>query len=77
MLSLLTASDIQGVGIDPVDTADYLNYHILLEHGCVIVENLIHLDQLPATCQFCTLPLLYFWADGALVRAVALLEENT
>ncbi|MBQ1351782.1 MAG: hypothetical protein IIY71_03580, partial [Oscillospiraceae bacterium] len=82
LLSLLTNAGIWGVGIDtvsidPVDTADDPNHHILLEHGCVIVENLTHLDQLPAACPFCALPLLY---PGQTVRRcgpLLFLEENT
>lgn len=80
LLELLVASGIKGVGIDAisideVSTTTYPNHHILLEHGCIIVENLKNLDQIGTTCQFCALPLLYAQSDGAPVRAVAILEE--
>ena len=43
---------------------------LLLEHGIVSYENLVHADTLPATFMFYGLPLKIMESDGSPVRAV-------
>ena len=76
----LASLALKGVGVDvisvdPLDTVDFPIHKTLLAQGFVLVENLRHLQQLPSRgFTFFALPLRYIGADGAPVRAVALLE---
>ena len=71
---------LRGIGvdtmsIDPMDSADCENHHIALRGGLVIVENLCELAPLAGRrVGFAAFPLKYRGADGAPVRAVALLR---
>lgn len=71
----------RGVGIDtpspdPVRSAACENHRLLLTAGLLLVENLTGLSALRgARFFFCALPLKLARADGAPVRAVALLED--
>lgn len=75
----LAAAGLKGVGVDaisvdPVDATDLPNHRALLGAGMVIVENLVDIvDILEQTFSFCALPLKFAQADGAPVRAVAVL----
>ncbi|MDY0110065.1 MAG: cyclase family protein [Candidatus Krumholzibacteria bacterium] len=70
--------DLRGVGIDavsidPAGAAAYEVHRILLERGLLIVENLTNLGTLRGReFLFACLPLKIAGADGAPVRAVAL-----
>jgi arylformamidase len=62
----LVGIDCPSVDYDPGET------HVaLLSRGTVIVENLVNLDRLPATCALMALPLPIKDGDGCPLRAVA------
>ena len=71
---------ISGVGFDgpsadPVDTTDYGLHRIWLEAGRLILENLANLDQLPPRAPVVIAPMRVEAANGAPVRAFALLPD--
>jgi arylformamidase len=76
----LVASGLRGVGVDAVSvdaagSTSFAVHRVLLESGLVIVENLTGLELLRGrTFLFCCLPLKITGADGAPVRAVAMLS---
>jgi arylformamidase len=62
----LVGLDGPSVDYDPGDT------HIaLLQHGIIIIENLMNLDQLPTQCTLIALPLHIRGGDGSPARVVA------
>ena len=65
------------IGIDPIAEEGLTRHRLLLSQGgIVIIENLMNLDQIgEGLFLFAALPLHYENADGAPVRAVAVLEE--
>jgi arylformamidase len=68
---LITAG-VRLVGLDlPSPDRDGGIHTALLGAGCVIVENLVGLSELPAHCRLTILPLPVAGADGCPVRAVA------
>lgn len=79
------ASGKKGVGIDCMSVdpmnidptrEEMPNHFMLFRAGKVIVENLCNLDQCSGRMvDFFALPLKYINADGAPVRAVAILED--
>lgn len=75
----LAAAGLKGVGVDaisvdPVESRELPNHRALLGAGMVIVENLVDIVEIfEQTFNFCALPLKFAQADGAPVRAVALL----
>lgn len=75
----LAAAGLKGVGVDapsvdPMDAAELPNHRVLLGAGLVLVENLVDIVEIfEQAFTFCALPLKYAGADGAPVRAVALL----
>jgi arylformamidase len=60
--------------IDPVDTKDSANHHVILGAGIPIVENLCNLALVPQDRAFviCALPIKLAGREGAPCRAVAL-----
>ena len=71
---------ISGIGFDgpsadPVDTTDYGLHRIWLEAGRLILENLANLDQLPQRAPVVIAPMRVAAANGAPVRALALLPD--
>lgn len=71
---------ISGIGFDgpsadPVDTTDYGLHRIWLEAGRLILENLANLDQLPQRAPVVIAPMKVAAANGAPVRALALLPD--
>jgi arylformamidase len=64
--------------IDPVDTKDSANHHLILGEGIPIVENLCNLVLLPEKRPFviCALPIKLAGREGAPCRAVALPEVS-
>ena len=71
---------ISGVGFDgpsadPVDTTDYGLHRIWLGAGRLILENLANLDQLPQRAPVVIAPMRVTAANGAPVRAFALLPD--
>ena len=66
------------IGIDPVSDGNLTRHKMLLsQRDIVIIENLTHLDKVGGGLfTFAALPLKYQDADGAPVRAVAILEES-
>lgn len=66
------------IGIDPIADAALTRHHLLLSNrDIVIIENLTNLDKIDADGLFtlAALPMKYANADGAPVRAVAIVEE--
>ena len=74
--------DLKGIGFDaisadPVASQDLPIHRQLLGQGLVLIENLTHLELLPKQqFLFSCLPLKLADADGAPVRAVALLPAS-
>jgi kynurenine formamidase len=70
---------LKGVGMDAisVDEAGSIDlpvHHILLECGLVIIENLAHLEQLPAAnFVFCCFPLKMEAAEASPIRAAGII----
>ena len=65
------------IGIDPVSDINLTRHKMLLsQRDIVIIENLTNLDKIGGGLfTFAALPLKYKDADGAPIRAVAMLEE--
>ena len=65
------------IGIDPVSDGNLTRHKMLLsQRDIVIIENLTNLDKIGGELfTFAALPMKYQNADGAPVRAVAILEE--
>lgn len=65
------------IGIDPVSDGNLTRHKMLLsERDIVIIENLTNLDKIgEGLFTFAALPLKYKDADGAPIRAVAIIEE--
>lgn len=65
------------IGIDPVADANLTRHRMLLSRrDMVIIENLTNLDKIGGGLfTFAALPLKYKDADGAPIRAVAILED--
>lgn len=80
LVQYLISSGKQGVGIDcisvdAVDSRSLPIHRALLRAGVLPIENLTNLSRLPSgPFHFLALPLSYEGADGAPVRAAALLE---
>lgn len=78
--SLLTNLSLKGIAIDApsfdtLESYDYPNHHRLLGKNILLVENLRALEPLPTgrMIGFSALPLHYRKADGAPVRAMAVI----
>ncbi len=70
------ALGVDTMGIDPIDSTELPRHRILLSRQTLIVENLCHLDRLIGRrFQFSALPLKYKNADGAPVRAAAIIID--
>ena len=69
---------IRQIGIDPIADEGLTRHRLLLsQRDIVIIENLTNLDKIgEGLFLFAALPLKYENADGAPVRAVAMLEEE-
>jgi kynurenine formamidase len=68
---------VDAVSVDPVDTESYPGHRLLLERGILVIENLARLETLLGrTFLLCCLPLKIERADGAPVRAVALVPRR-
>ncbi len=71
---------LKGIGLDVIsadniDSTDFPVHHTLLGNGLVIVENLKNLVSITSVnCMFSCLPLNIQNADGAPVRAMAVVE---
>ena len=65
------------IGIDPVSDGNLTRHKMLLsQRDIVIIENLTNLDKIGGDLfAFAALPLKYKDADGAPVRAIAIIEE--
>lgn len=65
------------IGIDPVSDGNLTRHKMLLsQRDIVIIENLTNLDKIGNEIfTFAALPLKYKDADGAPVRAIAIIEE--
>ena len=65
------------IGIDPVSDGNLTRHKMLLsQRDIVIIENLTNLDKIEeGLFTFAALPLKYKDADGAPIRAVAIIEE--
>lgn len=74
----LANSNIKGIGIDMLsvdtyDSADFEIHSILFDGGKLIVENLTNLENIPNEFLFIAAPLKFNDADGAPVRAMAII----
>ncbi|MGH3040334.1 MAG: cyclase family protein [Gaiellaceae bacterium] len=75
---VLVGAGVRLVGIDgPSIDYDGKTHVLILSSGAVIVENLVRLDALPATCTASILPLPIVGGDGCPVRAIAEAPEAT
>lgn len=63
------------VGLSSAHNFDIALEKLLLEHGIISYENLVHTDKLSETFTFYGLPLNLPGADGSPVRAIALLTH--
>jgi len=74
----LSQFDLKGIGLDNIsldklNSANFENHRIILGKGMVIIENLTNLQQIGKELfTFVCLPLKYINADGAPVRAMAI-----
>ncbi len=66
---------LDALSVDPIDSIDLPNHKTILNAGMVIVENLTNLEMIPKSVTLCCLPLKIIDADGAPIRAVALVGE--
>jgi kynurenine formamidase len=79
---LLAALPLKGLGVDaisvdPVDSTTFDVHLALLGRGMVILENLTRLSELgEVPFLLAALPLRYAEADGAPIRAVAVMKEE-
>ncbi|MGE5677874.1 MAG: cyclase family protein [Pseudomonadota bacterium] len=66
------------IGIDPIsDTSLTIHRKLFSESEIVVIENLTQLEEAGNELfTFCALPLKYSSADGAPVRAVAIIEDQ-
>ena len=76
----LIARQVSGVGFDgpsadPVDSVTYDLHHIWLSAGCVILENLRSLTELPPRCPIVCAPLKVRGANGGPVRVLGLVDD--
>lgn len=84
VVNYLVKSGVRGIGLDvisldPMDDAELSNHRIALGNNILIIENLTNLSELQGKAfTLCLMPLKYKNADGAPVRAVAMLsgKEN-
>jgi kynurenine formamidase len=72
---------VSGVGFDgpsadPIDSVTYDLHRIWLSAGCVILENLCSLSELPPRCRVVWAPLKVRKANGGPVRVLALVGEG-
>jgi len=79
--SALIARGVSGVGFDgpsadPIDSTTYDLHRLWLTAGCVILENLRSLTELPPRCRVVCAPLKVRKANGGPVRVLALLDET-
>ena len=68
------------IGLDPIADAGLTRHHQVLTHDMVIVENLTNLEKAYEASRgglftLAALPMKYENADGAPIRAVAIMEE--
>lgn len=65
------------IGIDPISDGNLTRHRMLLsQRDMVIIENLTNLDKIGGGLfTFAALPLKYQNADGAPIRAIAMIEE--
>ncbi len=66
---------LDAISVDPIDSTDLPIHKILLSNNLVIIENLTNLSMLPGNkiFDFIALPLKTKDADGAPVRAIAII----
>ena len=65
------------IGVDPIaDENLTIHKKLFLNNEIVVIENLCHLDECgKGLFTFCALPLKYENADGAPIRAIAMIED--
>lgn len=78
--SALIDRGVSGVGFDgpsadPIDSVTYDLHRVWLSAGCVILENLRSLTDLPSRCRIVCAPLKVRDANGGPVRVLALVED--
>ena len=72
--------NIKGIGVDAIsvdamDSTDYPVHKVLMKNEILIIENLTNLSKIPnGIFTLCALPIKFHEADGAPVRAIAIIE---
>lgn len=63
------------ISVDPIDSTTLPKHHKLLSNNILIFENLTNLDIIKENLfVFCALPLKFEGADGAPIRAIAMID---
>ena len=70
----VSAVGFDGPSADPVDSVTLDLHRIWFDAGCLIIENLANLDELPDRARLVIAPLKVEAADGAPARVLALLR---
>ncbi|WP_165423316.1 cyclase family protein [Ktedonosporobacter rubrisoli] len=70
----ISAIGFDGPSSDPVETTTYPLHRIWLGAGCLIIENLTNLDQLPERTLLVVAPLKVRASNGSPVRVLALID---
>lgn len=66
---------LDAVSVDSISNLEYTNHLHLLKNNILIIENLTNLQAVPdVPFTFCALPVKFEEADGAPVRAIAIVE---
>ena len=63
------------ISVDTIDSLTLSNHHKLLSNNVLIFENLTNLSEIKSNhFTFCALPLKFENADGAPIRAIAIID---
>lgn len=71
----VSAIGFDGPSADPIDSTGFELHYLWLGAGCMILENLTNLDQLPARTQVVIAPMKVSRSNGAPIRAFALPDD--
>jgi len=67
---------VDAISIDSMEEETLPSHHVILKNNMVIIENLMNLDQIGNEIfTVCLLPLKWKNADGAPIRAIAILDK--
>lgn len=80
VVDFIASSKKKGIGfdtisIDPIDSSTLPKHHKILSNNILVFENLTNLDKIESNLFIlCALPLKFENADGAPIRAIAMLD---